>query len=126
MSDVGRVLAQLASRVNADAALVHSGRRASLAFLLEAGDRPFLIVLERGRITEVAEGPFVMRSWSFAIRAPERAWREFTRPYPAPGYHDIFAMNRFGHCRIEGDTDMLLPHLPHVKAVLSRMRGEAS
>ncbi len=125
MNDVPRALAGLGSRVGSRPGLVHAGRRASFAFLLEIGERPFLVELDRGRVAAVEEGPFVMRSWSFALRASVAAWQKFACRYPEPGFHDIFAMNRFGHCRIEGDIDVLLAHLGHVKAVLSCLRDDA-
>ncbi len=126
MNDVAQVLAGLGSRVGSRPGLVQAGRRASFTFLLEIGERPFLVELDRGQVAAVEEGPFVMRSWSFALRASAGTWRKFARRYPEPGFHDIFAMNRFGHCRIEGDIDVLLAHLGYVKAVLSCLRDDAS
>jgi hypothetical protein len=116
------MIEQLAFKVNANLALVRRGRRLSTEFLIEIGERAFHVTVDQGRIAGVEEGPFIMRAWSFAIRAPEAVWEEFWQPHPAPGFQDIFAMNRFGHCRVEGDINILLSHLRYVKDVLATPR----
>jgi hypothetical protein len=116
------MLEALASRVNGNPALVRRGRSMTASFLIEIGDRGFHVAVDRGRIAGIDEGPFIMRGWSFAIRAPETAWEKFREPFPDPGFHDIFAMNRFGHCVVEGDVTVLLSHLRYVKDVLATLR----
>jgi hypothetical protein len=113
------MLETLASKVNANPALVRRGKNMSASFLIGIGDRGFHVSVESGRITGIEEGPFIMRGWNFAIRAPEAVWEKFWAPYPDPGFQDIFAMNRFGHCSVEGDTTVLLSHLRYVKDVLA-------
>ncbi len=120
--DTAAAVAALPARTDADPAIARRGRRASLAFLVGVGAREFVVTAERGRIVRVEEGPFTMRAWRFAVRAPESAWEEFRRPAPRPGFHDIFAMNRFGHCVVEGDTDALLSNLRFAKDVLACLR----
>lgn len=116
------MLETLADQVNSNPALVRRGRAMSAGFLIEIGARGFHVRVDRGRITDVEEGPFIMRGWSFAIRAPEAVWAKFWEPYPDPGFQDIFAMNRFGHCVVEGDVDVLLANLRYVKDVLAMPR----
>ena len=58
--------------VNADAGLVRRGRFLTTCFLLEVGPSAFLISILEGRIVQVAQGPFVMPSSSFALRAPAK------------------------------------------------------
>ncbi|HMH54302.1 MAG TPA: alpha/beta hydrolase [Candidatus Acidoferrum sp.] len=113
---------RLADLVNADERLVSRGRFLTTTFLLEAGDDAWLIRVVEGRIERVERGPFVMRAWSFAIRAPAESWRRFWELVPAPGYHDLFAMSRNGHARIEGDLVPLMTHLRYVQDVLSAPR----
>jgi hypothetical protein len=113
------MLESLASRVNANPALVRRGKALTASFLIGIGDRGFHVAVDRGRITEIEEGPFIMRGWSFAIRASEAVWEKFWAPYPEPGFQDIFAMNRFGHCVVEGDMNLLLSNLRYVKDVLA-------
>jgi hypothetical protein len=108
--------------VNADAALVRRGRFLTTDFLVEVGDEAFLVSVEEGRIVAVTRGPTPGRPWSFAIRAPEDAWREFWRPVPRAGYNDLFALARFGRARIEGNLLPLMANLRYVKEVLETPR----
>jgi hypothetical protein len=41
---------------------------------------------------------------------------------PRAGYHDLFALTRFGHARIEGDLQPLMANLRYVKDVLAAPR----
>ena len=112
--------------VNADAALVRRGRYLTATFLVEAGDAEFLVRVVEGRIAAVETGPFLMRSWTFALRASDEAWRRFWAPVPAPGYHDLFAMKKLGVARIEGDLVPLMANLRYVKDVLAAPRRARS
>jgi pimeloyl-ACP methyl ester carboxylesterase len=116
------VFERLAELVNGDEALVRRGRFLTTTFLLEADDVTWLIRVVEGRIERVEPGPFLMRAWSFAVRASRESWRRFWEPVPAPGYHDLFAMSRNGHARIEGDLLPLMTHLRYVQDVLAAPR----
>ena len=116
------MIERLFELVNADEALVRRGRFLTCDFLVEVGDEPYHVSVERGRIASVTRGPALMRPWCFAIRASDDAWREFWRPVPRPGYHDLFALTRFGHARIEGDLHPLMANLRYVKEVLEAPR----
>ena len=91
---IAAVLEQLAELVNADAGLVRRGRYLSTTFLVETGSTAWLVSVHEGRVTRVERGPFLMRAWSFAVRASEEAWRRFWEPVPAAGWHDLFAMTK--------------------------------
>jgi pimeloyl-ACP methyl ester carboxylesterase len=119
------VFERLAELVNADERLVHRGRFLTTTFLLESGADAWLIRVVEGRLERVERGPYLMRAWSFAIRAPAESWRRFWEPVPAPGYHDLFAMSRNGHARIEGDLVPLMTHLRYVQDVLATPRETA-
>jgi hypothetical protein len=119
------VLDRLPDLVNGDANLVRRGRYCSTTFLVEIGDTAWLVTVHEGRVMRVERGPFLMRAWSFAIRAPAEAWTKFWEPVPAPGYHDLFAMAKGGHARIEGDLLPLMANLRFVKDVLTAPRGKA-
>jgi hypothetical protein len=119
------VLDRLPDLVNGDANLVRRGRDCSTTFLVEIGDTAWLVTVHEGRVTRVERGPFLMRAWSFAVRAPAEAWTKFWEPIPAPGYHDLFAMAKGGHARIEGDLLPLMANLRFVKDVLAAPRGKA-
>ncbi|HSL51462.1 MAG TPA: hypothetical protein VK878_20505 [Candidatus Deferrimicrobiaceae bacterium] len=98
------------------------GRYLTATFLVEAGGTEFLVLVREGRIAGVERGPFLMRSWTFALRASAEAWERFWDPVPAPGYHDLFAMKKLGVARIEGDLAPLMANLRYVKDVVAAPR----
>jgi hypothetical protein len=121
-SEADRIVAALPDLVNADAGLVRRGRPLTTTFLLAVDDREYLVRVAEGRVMAVERGPFLLRSWSFAIRAPADAWTRFWQPLPEPGYHDLFAMKKLGVARVEGDLWPLMAHLRYVKDVLAAPR----
>jgi hypothetical protein len=121
-SDVERTVTSLPDLVNADAGLVRRGQLLTTTFLLAAGDTEYLVHVMAGRLAAVERGPFLMRSWSFAIRAPADAWTRFWQSQPEPGYHDLFAMKKLGVAHVEGDLWPLMAHLRYVKDVLAAPR----
>ena len=116
------MIERLSDLVNVDEGLVRRGRFLTTDFLVEVGETPYHVSVERGRIVSVTRGPALMRPWRFAIRASEDAWREFWQPVPRPGYHDLFALTRFGHARVEGDLQPLMANLRYIKEVLAAPR----
>ena len=108
--------------VNNDAGLVRRGRHLTDTFLVEAGDTEFLVRVVEGRLASVERGPFLMRSWTFALRASAETWQRFWEPTPAPGYHDLFAMKKLGVARIEGDLVPFMANLRYVKDVVAAPR----
>ena len=116
---------RLPELVNGDAALVRRGRFLTVDFLVEVGERPWHVSVERGRIREVVAGPVLMRPWRFAIRASREAWERFWEPVPEPGWHDLFAMTKQGAAVIEGDLQPLMANLRYLKDVLAAPRRRA-
>ena len=119
------VLENLADRVNGDGALVRRGRYLSTRFLVGIGDVEWLVTVHEGRIERVERGPFLMRDWVFAVRGSGDAWRRHWAPEPATGYHDLLAMAKHGHVKIEGDLQPLMANLRWVKDVLALPRPAA-
>ena len=78
-----RVIDQLKEKVNADAALTRRGRFLTTTFLIEVGPAQWLVSIVEGKIASVTQGPFVMPSWSFALRASRRSGRNSGAPTPA-------------------------------------------
>ena len=120
---MARVLERLPEWVNADPGLVRRGRYLSTTFLIEIGDVAWLVTVHEGRVARVERGPFLMREWAFAIRASAEAWRRYWEPVPAPGFHDLFALTKGGHARVEGDLQPLMANLRYVKDLLTLPRG---
>jgi pimeloyl-ACP methyl ester carboxylesterase len=116
------VFERLAELVNGDENLVRRGRLLTTTFLLEADGEAWLVRVVEGRVDRVERGPFLMRAWSFAIRASGQTWKRFWEAAPAPGYHDLFALSRNGLARIEGDLVPFMTHLRYIQDVLTTLR----
>ena len=108
--------------VNQDTALIRRGRWLSNVFLVEAGTMQFLVHVDKGRLLKVEHGPFVMPSWSFAVRASESVCQRFWQPLPAPGDNDIFALRKTGEMSVEGNLQPLMANLIYIKQVLAMPR----
>jgi hypothetical protein len=121
-ADLGAMVAQLPALVNGDDPLVRRGRTLTTDVLLEIGDVPYYLSIAAGRIAGIERGPLVMRSWSFAIRGGEQAWRKFWLPLPPPHFHDLFALAKKGELRIEGNLYPLMAYLLYFKSVLAAPR----
>ncbi len=119
------VLDALPALVNGNEPLVRRGRYCTTTFLVEVGETAWLVSVHAGRVEKVERGPFLMRAWSFAVRAPAAAWQKFWEPVPVPGFHDIFAMTKGGHARVEGDLQPLMANLRFLKDLLAAPRRRA-
>ena len=115
------MLEALPRLVNDDPAIVRWGRRMHETFMVEVGEQQYLIKVTDGNIA-VEKGPFVQRTWRFAIRASREAWEKFWQKTPVPGWHDLFALLRRGEVRFEGDQRVLMAYLQYVKLVLAAPR----
>ena len=113
----------LRERVNVDDALVRRGRYLTTTFLLEIGDTAWLISIAEGHVVSVRRGPFVMPSWSFALRAPAAEWEKFFSSRPPPGSNDLLAMVRRRVLKTEGDLQVFMAHLRYFKEALAKLRG---
>jgi hypothetical protein len=108
--------------VNDKPAIVRWGRGMNETFMIEVGDEQYLLKVSDGKIG-VERGPFVMRSWRFAIRARRECWEKFWRNPPEPGWHELFALLRRGEVKFEGDQRVLMAYLLYVKLVLAAPRN---
>jgi hypothetical protein len=116
-------IAQLPRLVNDNEVLRWRGRYLTTDIMIEIGAQPCYISIDHGRICALQHGPMVMRSWSFAVRGSEDAWRKFWEPYPPPHFHDIFALTKQGKFRIDGDYQPLITNLLYFKALLAAPRA---
>jgi hypothetical protein len=120
------MIEQLPGLVNNDAALVRRGRFLNETFMIEVGSEQYLLRVRAGVIEHIEKGPFVMRSWTFAIRASEQTWTRFWQKIPQPGYHDIFALLRKAEITFEGDIQSLMANLLYIKLLLAAPRALAT
>ena len=112
---------ELADLVNGNPAIVRWGRRMHETFMVEVGSEQYLLKVDDGKLS-VEKGPFVQRTWRFAIRAKKEAWEKFWQKPPAPGWHDLFGLLRRGEVAFEGDQRVLMAYLQYVKLVLAAPR----
>jgi hypothetical protein len=108
--------------VNADEALVRRGRVLTTTFLLEVGQTVWLIAVFEGRIVSVTQGPFVMPSSSFALRAAEAEWEKFWSSRPPPGSHDLMALIKRRALKAEGNLQIFMANLRYFKEALAKLR----
>lgn len=116
-------MAAFQQRVNQDEELALIGGRFTTRFLFGAGDTEYVFTVERGRLTEVAEGHRFDRPWSFALRAPLEHWQKFIQPVPPPLFNELFAMlMRVPEFRLEGDTLCAAQNIRALQRFMSLMR----
>ena len=121
-SDLEGLVDRLPGLVNGDAWLVERGRFLTADWVLGVGAVPYHAVTEHGRLVSIVRGPFLMRSWRFAVWASEDAWRRFWQKVPEPGFHDLFAIAKRGDGRFEGDLQPFIANLRYFKDVLASPR----
>jgi hypothetical protein len=112
----------LEQKVNADEALVRRGRFLTTTFLLEIGRTAWLVAIYEGRIVSVRQGPFVMPSSSFALRASEEEWAKFWSRRPPPGSNDLMALIKRRVLRAEGNLQIFMANLRYFKEALAKLR----
>ena len=120
------MIEDLKNKVNADDILVKRGRFLTTSFLLEVGSTAWLIGINEGQIVAVTKGPFVMPSWSFALRASEEEWEKFWSAKPQPGSHDLMALIKRRVLKVEGDLKVFMANLRYFKEALVKLRAGAA
>jgi len=120
------LIERLPKLVNENPAMLRRGRYLTTDMMVEIGATPFHLAIAQGRIECLSRGPLLMRSWSFAIRGGDDAWRRFWAWRPMPDFHDIFALRKFGQFRIDGDFRPLMTNLLYFKALLEAPRALAN
>ena len=113
---------QLKEKVNEDAALTRRGRFLTTTFLIEVGSAQWLVSIVEGRIVSVTQGPFVMPSWSFALRASQEEWQKFWSADPRPGSNDLMALIKRRALKTEGNVQVFMANLRYFKESLEKLR----
>ena len=96
------------------------------SFMISTIENEYLVVIEKGVVKNVEEGPFVMPSYVFKLTAPKNEWIKFLQHIPEPGSHDIIAMLRRKVLKFEGDLHPLMSHLLYFKLLLASLRPAES
>lgn len=98
------------------------GHRCTFELCLYFDQQALLLSIERGALLAGELGPWHMRAADLTMRATHKTWQTFWQHQPPPGFHDLMAMSSFGHCRIEGDIDLLRTHLGFIKSLMAAPR----
>jgi hypothetical protein len=113
---------RLKDRVNGDTALTRRGRFLTTTFLIEVGPAQWLVSIVEGKIASVTQGPFVMPSSSFALRASREEWQKFWSANPRPGSNDLMAMIKRRVLKAEGNLQVFMANLRYFKESLEKLR----
>ena len=94
----------------------------STSFIISTIEDEYLVNIEKGIVTNVQKGPFVMPSYIFKLTASKNEWLKFLQVTPLPGSHDIIAMLRRKVLKFEGNLHPLMSHLLYFKLLLASLR----
>jgi hypothetical protein len=125
---LANAFAELPRLLAADADLIRRGAFFDARFAVGIGAIPFDVTVAAGQIAAFERGPFLMRSWRFAVRGTAEAWGRLWQPVPDPGWHDLNALMKRGYASLEGDLQPLMANLQYLKDLLAlprRLHGEA-
>ena len=117
------LIESLPAKVNGSERLVWRGRHVSVTFLIQADMHFYAVQIEQGRILRVARVESDNKAWAFALRASQASWDLFFSSLPPPGFHDLMAMLKLKHLKMEGDLYPLMSHLLYFKDVLASVRA---
>lgn len=101
--------------------LVRRGARTSATCMVGIGAVPTLVRVNAGVPATHSEIP-LMSPWDFAVRGSAPAWAALWRPYPEPGWHDLFALTKRGEFTIEGNLLPFMASLQYFKDLLAMPR----
>lgn len=119
-------LRALATSLEAQPHLLRIGQLFSETVLLQIDEDEYYLTFEKGRVTQITEGPSRKTPWRFALRTDAQALDAFWQPLPEPGFHDVFGLVKIGRARIDGDILSLVKNLRFFKEFLALGRPTAS
>ncbi|MFT0545981.1 hypothetical protein ACMHYO_06410 [Allopusillimonas ginsengisoli] len=94
-------------------------RSVNAIVLLQFEQAQLLLQIQDGCVIQVLDTFPPLSSWDFAIKADAEVWSRFWQVMPEAGSHDIFALAKSGHMRIEGNLHPLMAHLQYMKDLLA-------
>ena len=99
-------------------------RQASFTARVSIGSQHLLLTVENGKVAVIEDLSRLrpLTSWDFSLSADTDSWTHFWQTTPVAGWHDIFALSRYGRMRIEGNLHPFMAHLQFVKDLLASPR----
>lgn len=116
------MLEKLPDAVNTNAPLVRRGQYLDTIFLVQIGPQNWIVTVEKGRIASVVPERLAITPWAFALRASQETWSAFWESVPKPGFHDLMALVKGRHLKVEGDVKTFMANLRYIKEVLGSLR----
>ena len=116
------MIEKLAKFVNNEPALIRRGRYVNFSILVGVGEVDYIVHIAGGRVTGVQRRQINIDSGRFALRAPEKIWKEFWQPTPKRNHHDLFSLLAAGLVRIDGDLLPFMQNLQYFKDLLAAPR----
>ena len=107
----------LKAAINADPELQRRGRHYTCQIKLEIGERNLLFSVSEGHLDNIEEGVTAAPD-GITLTASADAWRHFSEPAPAPGFHDLSAMQDQGHLRFSGDVKRWISNMGYVRGLV--------
>ena len=127
MSLHGDELFKLAEKNNTRHSLASMAQYLNTCFIISTIENEYLVNIEKGVVKNVEKGPFVMPSYVFKLKAPEKEWLKFLQHIPEPGSHDIIVnASKKKFLKFEGDLHPLMSHLLYFKLLLASLRPAES
>ncbi|SNT63350.1 hypothetical protein SAMN05216276_11004 [Streptosporangium subroseum] len=105
-----------------DAELSAHGRYFSCDYLLDMGERSYIVRVHRGKIEEIVVDPGPLEAYQFALRASADTWRKFSQDPPPPMFHGIWAASFREDMSLEGDLLVLMQNLRCLTRQLELLR----
>jgi hypothetical protein len=121
-SQLATLFEQVPRLLAEDTNLIRRGAFLDARFQVGIGAIPFDVIVAAGRIAMLERGPFLMRTWRFAVRGTSEAWGRLWQPVPEPGWHDVNALMKRGYVVLEGDLQPLMANLQYLKDLLALPR----
>lgn len=102
--------------------LQRRGQWTSALIRVDIGRTAQWIQIDHGRLQCTRSMP-LLQPCTFSISAEPATWASFWLPLPAPGWHDLMALNKRGAMQFSGDLRVFLANLQWVKDLLSLPRA---
>jgi hypothetical protein len=109
-------------RINGDPEFGIAAQFMSQDILIGVGDEQCIIRVREGVITEMALNPSPIDKWDFFIRAPEKGWKFFLKPFPPPFYQGFFTAAMREDFRFGGNVEALFAYYWAVQRMLTVIR----
>lgn len=118
--------AALPALVAAQPRLGRWARKQNFSFRVVDDGNETLVTIEDGKVASAVSGTFAAGTWDFSLSAERAVWSQFLAAIPAPGFHDLIALLRYGRLKVEGDELIFMRNMLFIKGSLAAMRQKGA